>query len=333
MTVSVPLIRSSFLTEFPTLVRELGGSLDEILEDAELSLEQIEQPTLLIPFDKQIRLLQAAARRCQCEAFALELAKRQDMAVFGALSILVVQSGTVRHGLQMFGRYLHYSVQAVQLNMREEDDLVYSVVDSPFDAATGSDQFWDHAVALIFTVLRMVCGQQWSPRSAFLRRPQPADPESYSRYFACPVAFGSDFSGLVFTRDSLERPISSSIQNVPLQLQQYLRNSFQHDFLEQVRRVIDSLLPTHKCTAATVAQCMGYSQRSLQRKLQAEQTSFQLQLDRVRSELAISYLQEPRFNLTDISELLGFAESSVFTRSFKRWFGVTPSRWRARNFV
>jgi AraC-like DNA-binding protein len=333
MAVSVPLIRSSFLTEFPSLVRDLGGSLDEILDDAELSLEQIEQPTLLIPFDKQIRLLQAAARRCHCEAFALELAKRQDMAVFGALSILVVQSSTVRQGLQMFGRYLHYSVQAVQLDMREEGELVYFVVDSPFDVATGSDQFWDHAVALVFTVVRMVCGLHWSPRSAFLRRPQPADAESYSRYFGCPVAFASDFSGLVFARDVLERPISSSINNVPLQLQQYLRSSFQHDFLEQVRRVIDSLLPTHNCTTVTVAQCMGYSRRSLQRKLQAEHTSFQLQLDRVRSELAISYLQEPRFSLTDIGELLGFAESAVFTRSFKRWFGVTPSRWRARQFA
>ena len=33
------------------------------------------------------------------------------------------------------------------------------------------------------------------------------------------------------------------------------------------RQVINSLLPTHNCTSATVAQCMGYSQRTLQRKL------------------------------------------------------------------
>jgi AraC-like DNA-binding protein len=333
MAHSVPLIRSSFLSEFPSLVRDLGGSLDDILEEAGLNFEQIEQPTLLIPFDKQIRLLQTAARRCHCEEFALELAQRQDMAVFGALSILVVQANTVRLGLQMFGRYLHYSVQAVQLDMREEGELAFFLVDSPFDLAAGSDQFWDHAVALLFSVIRMLCGPQWSPRSAQLRRPQPGDPGAYSRYFRCPVTFSSDRSGLVFTRDVLEGPISRSMDSVPLQLQKYLRNSFQHDFLEQVRRVINSLLPTHNCTSAAVAQCMGYSQRSLQRKLQAEGTAFQQQLDKVRSELAISYLQEPRFSLTDIGELLGFAESSVFTRSFKRWFGLTPSKWRARRFA
>lgn len=74
MARSVPLIRSSLLSEFPALVRELGGPLDQILEEAGLSLEQIEQPTLLVAFDKQVRLLQIAARRCACEAFALELA-------------------------------------------------------------------------------------------------------------------------------------------------------------------------------------------------------------------------------------------------------------------
>jgi AraC-like DNA-binding protein len=52
----------------------------------------------------------------------------------------------------------------------------------------------------------------------------------------------------------------------------------------------------------------------------------------VRSELAISYLQEPQFNLTDIAGLLGFSELSVFSRRFKSWFGVTPSQWRSRRF-
>ncbi len=57
------------------------------------------------------------------------------------------------------------------------------------------------------------------------------------------------------------------------------------------------------------------------------------QIEQVRSELAVNYLQEPQFSLTDIGALLGFAELSVFTRTFKRWFGVTPSQWRARRFV
>lgn len=332
MARSVPLIRSSLLSEFGSLVTDLGGPLDEILESAGLSREQIEQPTLLIPFDKQIRLLQAAAQRCDCEEFALELAARQNMAIFGALSLLVIQANTVQQGLNLFGRYLHYSVQAVELDIRLDRDLAYFSVNSPYGPALASDQFWDHSIALACSVMRLVCGQQWAPRAVYLRRPEPPDADAYSRYFRAPVAFGSDVGSMVFPQETLQRPISLSINAVPQQLQQYLRTTYEGDFLEQLRRVINSLLPTHNCSAKTVAQCLGYSLRSLQRKLKGEQTGFQQQVDRVRSELAISYLQEPQFSLTDIGELLGFSELAVFTRSFKRWFGVTPSQWRSRSF-
>jgi AraC-like DNA-binding protein len=333
MASSTPLIRSSLLSEFPQLIRDLGGSPDEVLEMAGLSLEQIEQPALLIPFDKQIQLLQISAQRYRTEDLGLQLARRQDMAVFGALSLLAMQCKTVQQGLQLFGRYLHYSVQAVDLKMEVKNDLAYFIIDTPYETAAQSHQFWDHGLAMACTVTRMLCGANWAPRSTYLRRPAPEDAGPYNRYFRSPVAFGGDLSALVYPLDTLMQPISTSINSVPHQLQQYLRTSFEGDFLEQMRRVINSLLVTRDCTEKTVADCMGYSLRTLQRKLHSEGTSFQQQIDKERSALAISYLQEPQFSLTDISELLGYAEPSVFTRSFKRWFGVTPSQWRARKFT
>ena len=57
MARSVPLIRSSLLSEFPALVRDPGGPLDEILQDCQLALEKLKRPDVLIPFHKQIRLL------------------------------------------------------------------------------------------------------------------------------------------------------------------------------------------------------------------------------------------------------------------------------------
>ena len=333
MASATPLIRSSLLSEFPQLIRDLGGSPDEVLEMAGLSLEQIEQPALLIPFDKQIQLLQISAQQCRTEDLGLQLARRQDMAVFGALSLLAMQCHTVQQGLLLFGRYLHYSVQAVNLRLEEKHDLAYFILDTPYDLAAESHQFWDHGLAMACTVMRMLCGANWAPRSTYLRRPAPVDARPYSRYFRSPVAFDAGITALVYPRDTLTLPISKSISSVPHQLQQYLRTNFEGDFLEQMRSIINSLLVTSNCTEKTVAECMGYSLRTLQRKLQREGTSFQQQIDRERSALAISYLQEPQFSLTDISQLLGYAESSVFTRSFRRWFGVTPSGWRARKFA
>ena len=220
----------------------------------------------------------------------------------------------------------------MDLELKESGELGYFIIDSPYDTAISSLQFWDHALALAVAVMRMTCGQSWAPRCTHLKRPEPQDASGYGRYFRSAMAFNSDFCGLVFPRSVLLEPLSVSMSSIPNQLQAYLRANFEDDFLEQMRRVINSLLPTGNCTAKTVAHCMGYSPRTLQRKLKAEQTNFQQQINQVRSELAISYLQEPQFSITDIGELLGYAELSVFSRSFKSWFGITPSQWRGRRF-
>jgi AraC-like DNA-binding protein len=70
------------------------------------------------------------------------------------------------------------------------------------------------------------------------------------------------------------------------------------------------------------------SSRKLQRQLQSVGTTFYNLLDEVRQNLAQKYLREPDNSITEIGYLLGFSESSAFSRAFKRWMGVTPSEYR-----
>ena len=50
----------------------------------------------------------------------------------------------------------------------------------------------------------------------------------------------------------------------------------------------------------------------------------------MRADLALKYLRQSTLQLGEISEILGFAEPSVFTRSFRRWHGCTPREARRR---
>jgi AraC-like DNA-binding protein len=51
-------------------------------------------------------------------------------------------------------------------------------------------------------------------------------------------------------------------------------------------------------------------------------------LDGIRSELAERFIRDRSLTLSEITYLLGFAETSSFSRSFKRWTGMTPSAYR-----
>ena len=65
-------------------------------------------------------------------------------------------------------------------------------------------------------------------------------------------------------------------------------------------------------------------------KLAEEGTSYEALLAATRQELALSYLAEHRYSISEIAYLLGFSDTSSFTRAFKRWTGQAPSQYGAK---
>lgn len=80
----------------------------------------------------------------------------------------------------------------------------------------------------------------------------------------------------------------------------------------RVRSALMELLPSGECTIDDVAKKLGYSKRSLQRKLQEEDTNFQKQLNHTRELLARTYLANTDMTTEDIAFLLGYQESGSF---------------------
>jgi AraC-like DNA-binding protein len=80
---------------------------------------------------------------------------------------------------------------------------------------------------------------------------------------------------------------------------------------------------------ATVASELAMSERSIQRALGEEATSFRQLVDEVRKELALEHLGRPGASAADVAFLLGFSEPSAFTRAFRRWTGSSPTQFRS----
>ncbi|MFW1676090.1 helix-turn-helix domain-containing protein, partial [Acinetobacter baumannii] len=72
-----------------------------------------------------------------------------------------------------------------------------------------------------------------------------------------------------------------------------------------------------------VAKMMNMSERSLQRYLAIENTSFSALVDLTRKQYAQELLQNSLMSLESVALSLGYADTSHFTRAFKRWMGVT----------
>lgn len=83
-------------------------------------------------------------------------------------------------------------------------------------------------------------------------------------------------------------------------------------------------------TLADIADRLALSPRTLVRRLESEDLSYQQLLDEVRNELACWYLRQSVLPMSDIAERTGFSDQANFTRAFGRWQGQTPREYRRR---
>jgi AraC-like DNA-binding protein len=94
--------------------------------------------------------------------------------------------------------------------------------------------------------------------------------------------------------------------------------------------VILRRLPDGEPRREHVAGDLHLSERTLQRRLEEEATSFVDLLDNTRRELAEQYLSQLHLSLAQAAYLLGFADQSSFFRACKRWFELSPGQYRSQ---
>ena len=99
-------------------------------------------------------------------------------------------------------------------------------------------------------------------------------------------------------------------------------------FSERVQSSLLELLPTGKSSIENVANKLGISKRTLQRRLKDESTSFNEVLNQTRKKLARYYLKNSSISGGEISFLLGFDDPNSFFRAFQIWTGTTPESFR-----
>ena len=99
--------------------------------------------------------------------------------------------------------------------------------------------------------------------------------------------------------------------------------------IDAVRGAIGEMIPKGQTTLAQTAEAMGFSARTLQRRLAEQGLNYSRLVDEVRFIKARELIQE-RQKLSDVATHLGYSDAGSFTRAFERWTGMSPLQYRKR---
>jgi AraC-like DNA-binding protein len=100
-----------------------------------------------------------------------------------------------------------------------------------------------------------------------------------------------------------------------------------YDIRRRVRRLVLNANGTVP-TLSEVAGRLFLSTRTLRRRLEDAQTSYQEIVGEIRRDLALRYLTQTSLSTEAIAEILGYSDTANFRQAFKRWTGESPQQYR-----
>ena len=292
----------------------------------------LDAPAARLATEQISRLWELAVERSGNPAIALAQHQVTRPAAFDVVGYTMMSCADLRAAFERLIRYLLILSDALTMTMEEEPGG-YRVT---FVLFGGERPVPRQRMEFIFVTVigfcRWICGREVHPLAIELPYSAPADLAPYRTALRCPVAFDAPRNSLLFARADMSAPLPTSN---PLLAEMHER--FAGDYLRHLdsaqtsyraREVIIRRLPDGEPRRDEVAGELCMSERTLQRRLEEEATSFVQLLDDTRRELANQYLGRLHLSLAQAAYLLGFADQSSFFRACKRWFDRPPGQYR-----
>lgn len=178
-------------------------------------------------------------------------------------------------------------------------------------------------------------GRPLTARSVELTQPMPiGNVKALEEYFGCGVQFGAQSNRLTLHRSDLNRHFISYNAELLDILIPALEKSLDEQqrsksMSETVKWIVKRSLSAGRPDIQAIANELGISERTLQRRLTDEGTSFKQLLTEARREQAREFLADPSLDIKEVAFLLGYEDQNSFYRAFRLWEGDTPSNWRS----
>lgn len=323
--------RVGALVEVPQVLRELSADPEKVIAGTGIDPAILRNPENALSFTEVGQLFQACVTATGCQHFGLLVGQRSATASLGLVGRLMRTAPTFRDAILDLcanqQRYIRGST--VYLVLQNETAFWGYAVHHPDMQAI--EQLSDGATAVGFNMMEELIGA--SPDEILLCRSAPRDIGPYRCFFGLTPRFDAEQYALAFPASLLARPVQGADRELRRILEKSVAQYWavrQPRVAEQVIRILRTRVIFPETSLDDVAIQLSMHPRTLNRRLEAEGTSFRKLLNEARFEVARQFLTGTKMDVTDIGLALGYADPSGFTHAFQRWSGSAPRRWRER---
>ncbi|WP_158223121.1 AraC family transcriptional regulator [Halovibrio salipaludis] len=314
----------------PALLIELAQARDvpehRLLRHTGLFTDDIVKGKVLISDHQYRRLLDNVQQHCQAEELALLWGRQMLPGHYGPLSTCLQHAPNLAEALTYLHDYRHDLCPLLFPQWWRDSQWCYLLW---ADGGTGRVRpFVARAMmAAVYGLARYRTGRTPEWHFLFSQR-RPANPAAHEVSLGGRVWFGTGVDMMILPLNDLNEPwLDSSTTALSVARHQLPREPVPESLPEVVYHLLMAraeALPSLEETAGI----LGMSAASLKRRLRDCGTHFQSLCDEVRLHYSLYLSQVLRLGTEAIAERLCNGDRANFRRSFRRWTGMTPARYR-----
>ena len=316
---------------YGTYLSAMGFSTEEVLKKAMLAEDLFARQAPSLTTEEYFRFMQAIDALSPDEQMPIRLAASEGIETF---SPPIFAAYCSRNALMCLKRLAQYKplIGALLYRVEEtENEVSVDVVSAEVELELPEILVGIEYVFII-GLIRKATKEQIKPISVTVKHEMKNG--AYADFIGVPIVEGEN-NRLTFSKSDALTPFITRNESMweffePELNRRLSMMDTDDSYSARVRSALMELLPSGECTIDDVAKKLGYSKRSLQRKLQEENTNFQKQLNHTRELLAKYYIDHTQMKTEDIAYLLGYQDTSSFLRAFSVWTGKSFGEFKDR---
>lgn len=311
-------------------------SVEQLLAGTRLTRSELESGGD-IPLDAFLAILNNGQELCGNEQLGLLIGRHTNIIALGQIGAAAAIAPTIREGFQVLEHYTRLHVSYIRVELTSS--LRGLSVSFHFLKDTGvAERFHvESTVMLIQNYVEILSGKKLEDGHYRLPFSAPGYQAEYAKWLNSPISFDHEYSVVDLPGHWLDQPSpyydAEMWQQATLMLARQLRElegEEERPYTQYVHALMRSSEPPVP-DLSSVASRLHMSQRTLNRRLQGEDTSYRAIKSKVLESWARLYLRETNQSVESIAAALGYQDTANFRRAFRKSEGCSPGEFRQKS--
>jgi AraC-like DNA-binding protein len=320
---------------FHLVLREFGeepGVRAALLAGTDVSSRQLAEPGAEITVGQQFRQFQNLERLLPA-GWGLRAGSGFHASTHGPVGFAAVSAPTLGDSLAVLARFGRVRVPYYLIES-QSDERALTIFVKEFLALRPHERIplLEMLMLSVQALIESVLGSPMDRAHIDFAFPPPTYADRYPEHFHASVRFGCPNTALAIPLEwlSLDCPLADPVMfEASLRELEVLERRLEGG--DYIAARVEHLLATSGDAGLSLDQAaarMRLSRRTLVRRLGHVGTSFRALLEAHHRERASALLAEARLDIGEVGYRLGYRDPANFGRACRRWFGMSPTRYR-----